>query len=84
MKYTVVYTSLADDLLATIWLNAADRQQVADASDRIQSILKWDAHLQGQAHPNRWRVLAVGSLIATFRVEPADRKVTVLAMFYRP
>jgi hypothetical protein len=84
MKYTVVYTSLADDLLAEIWLHAPNRQQVADASDLIQSSLKQDAHLQGQEHPNGWKVIAVPPLVATFRVSPDDRKVTVLAMFYRP
>jgi hypothetical protein len=35
MKYSVVWRPFAQHQLATIWLRAADRQSVTDASDEI-------------------------------------------------
>ena len=78
MKYSVVNVPLADDQLAEIWLKASDRQVVADAFDRIESSLKNDAHLQGQQHPNGWRVITVAPLAVAFRVSEDDRLVTIV------
>ncbi len=39
MKYTVVWVPAADDALARLWLQAADRQTVSDAADRLEVAL---------------------------------------------
>lgn len=84
MKFTVVATELADDQLARIWLQAPDRQQVADACNRIESLLKNDPHLAGRLHPGGWRVIAEPPVIVSFRVSEDDRLVKILSVAYRP
>jgi hypothetical protein len=39
MKWTVIYRPDAADDLVTIWLNAADRQAIADAANGIDQQL---------------------------------------------
>ena len=53
MKFTVVSTPVADQQLAEIWLQSNDQQAVADASNRIDSLLMHDAELQGRAAARR-------------------------------
>jgi hypothetical protein len=84
MKYTVVNAPVADHQLADIWLKAPDRQNVADAFNRIESLLKHDAHLKGREHPDGWRGLIEPPLAVTFRVSDDDRLVTIMSVFYRP
>ncbi|MEX2176118.1 MAG: hypothetical protein WD872_17280 [Pirellulaceae bacterium] len=84
MKYTVVTTTIADYQLAAIWLYASNRQQVADAFDRLEASLKLDAHLQGRHHPDGWRVTAHSPIVITFRVSEPDRLATILSVHYRP
>jgi hypothetical protein len=84
MKYTVVTTSVADFQLADIWLKSPDRQGVADAFNRIESLLKHDAHLVGRVHPSGWRVLAEPPIVVSFRVSEDDRLVKILSVYYRP
>lgn len=59
MKYTVVNAPIADYQLAKIWVEAIDRQAVADAFDRMETSLKHEPRLQGREHPNGWRVITV-------------------------
>jgi hypothetical protein len=83
MKYTVVTSNIADEQLARLWLSAQDRQSVADAFDHIESMLKHDAHLQGQLHPSGWRVLVEPPVVVSFRVSEADRLVKILSVGFR-
>lgn len=83
MKYTVVTTPVADHQLAEIWMSAADRQLVANTFDRIETMLKCDAHLQGRFHPDGWRVLSLPPLAVTFRVSEEDRLAKILAVYTR-
>jgi plasmid stabilization system protein ParE len=84
MKYTVVTTPLALRQLAEIWLDAADRQRVAEAYNRIESALRHNAHTMGREHPGGWRVIVHPPLVATFRVSEDDRLATIMAVFFRP
>ena len=84
MKYTVVNAPVADHQLATIWLKATDRENVADAFNRIESSLRHNAYSQGRQHPSGWRVVALPPLIVSFKVSEDDRLVTVLSVDYRP
>jgi hypothetical protein len=42
MRYTVVWTKMADGHLANLWIQASDRQAVADAGNRIDVALRED------------------------------------------
>jgi hypothetical protein len=84
MKYTVVTTSVADIQLADLWLRGPDRQGIADAFNRIEAMLKHDAHLLGRMHPDGWRVLAEPPIVVTFRVSEDDRLAKILSVDYRP
>jgi hypothetical protein len=84
MKFTVVTTAVADHQLASIWLEASDPQSVTDAYDRIEAMLKHDAHLAGRLHPSGWRVLAEAPVVVSFRVSEDDRLVKILSVAYRP
>jgi hypothetical protein len=83
MKYTVVSTAVADYQPADLWLRSADRQRVADAFDRIETLLKHDAHQRGREHPDGWRVMAVPPIIVSFRVSEEDCLATILSVSYR-
>jgi hypothetical protein len=83
MKYTVVNAPVADRQLADIWLKAADRESVSDAFHRIESSLKFDAHLQGRQHSSGWRVLTAPPLTVAFRVSEDDRLVRILSVALR-
>jgi hypothetical protein len=83
MKFTVVTTALADDQLARLWLQAADRQRITEAYDRIESLLKHDAHLAGALHPGGWRVIYEPPIVASFRVREDDRLVKDLSVALR-
>jgi hypothetical protein len=82
MKYTVAFSSRAEQQLAQIWLQAIDRQKVTDASIRIEELLRNDAEQRGESRPEGWRILIVGPLAAAFEVSVDDRKVTVLSLRY--
>jgi len=84
MKYTVVTVPVAEHQLADIWLKATNPQLVADAFNRIESLLKHDAHRLGRAHPDGWRGLIIPPLAITFRVSEDDRLATIMSVFYRP
>lgn len=84
MKYSVVWRPFAQHQLATIWLRAADRQSVTDASDEIDRHLRRDADQIGTPDERGWRILVVPPLVATFEVSVADCKATVLAVRYNP
>jgi len=80
MKYTVVYSPFADYQLADLWLRAANQQEVADAANRLEMLLRHDPDQLGKHRPSGWRVLVFPPLIVTFDVSPDDRKVTVLSI----
>jgi len=84
MKYTVVYTPLADLQLADIWMHCSDRQAVTEASHEIDRHLSRDADQIGKPDANGWRVLIEAPLVVSFRVSPDDRLVSVLSVRYRP
>ena len=84
MIYTVVFSFLADHQLADIWLRTTNQQEVTDASNYIEQLLKHNPEQCGELRPNGWRILVVGPLAATFEVSEADRKVTILSIRYNP
>jgi hypothetical protein len=81
MKYTVIWIKSARALLAQVWLDAPNRQAVADAADRIDQILKHDPEIKGESRENYRRVLFEAPLGDVFKVEPLDRMVFVTAVW---
>jgi hypothetical protein len=73
----VVWLPPARDELAELWIQASDRQGVADAANAIDRQLRKNADTQGQPFFGR-RVLLVSPLSVTFAVSLADRTVTVM------
>jgi len=49
MKYTVVWTTSARNELNEIWVKATDKRAVTDASNRVETLLKYDADKKGEA-----------------------------------
>ncbi len=50
MKYTVVWLKAAQDLLATIWLNSANRQDITcDAANVIDAQLRVDPYAYSES-----------------------------------
>jgi hypothetical protein len=84
MKYTVVTTAIADFQLAKIWVDAADRQSVTDAYDRLESLLRQNASSRGRLHPGGWRVISEPPITLSFSVSEDDRLVKILSVGYRP
>ena len=78
MKYTVVWTRNAEDLLAQVWLNASNRQEVRRATDEIDLLLHDDPELQGESRPNGRRMLLNNPVGVVYQVKPDDRVVEVL------
>jgi len=77
MRYTVTWLSAALDELMRLWTQAADRQAVTDAANRIDRVLAVDPERQGRPLGSQ-RVLVEPPLVVTFQVIPDDRMVRVL------
>lgn len=84
MKYTVVFSPFADYQLADIWLRAKNRQQIANASNEIETMLRRGADQLGLPRRNGRRVIVKPPLVFTFEVSMEDRLVTVLSIRYLP
>jgi plasmid stabilization system protein ParE len=77
MKYTVTWLPSAEDQLADIWNNALDQQAVADASNRIDQILRHNPETKG-CPIDDMRFLNASPLTVLFKVSPDDRVVSVV------
>jgi hypothetical protein len=77
MRYTVVWLKNAEDQLTRIWAGAADRQSVADASDRIDKELANDAPKKGSPL-GVFRTLTGDPLAVLFHADPGDCMVRVM------
>jgi hypothetical protein len=80
IRYTVLWSAQAEDDLAALWLRAAQRHEIAQATDHLDSDLQTDAHRKGVIHPHNLRAISRASVTLFFRVDEADRKVFVEAV----
>jgi hypothetical protein len=78
MKYTVVWLPGAEQELADLWLDSAERADVTDASNRIDRLLRDDPERWGESREDDQRVLFVAPLGVLFRVKPPDCLVEVI------
>jgi hypothetical protein len=79
MKYTVHWTPSAEQELADIWMNAADRAAVTSASHTIDRLLAWNPDKRGAARFDTVRTLTVPPLGVDFEVVDQDLIVWVLS-----
>jgi mRNA-degrading endonuclease RelE of RelBE toxin-antitoxin system len=77
MRYTVVWRQMAENQLASIWLQASDPHAVQQASDRIDHLLRNSSFARGNDRAGLYE-LTVSPLRVLFAVSPDDRIVTVL------
>jgi hypothetical protein len=78
MKFIVLWSDEAEARLANAWLLAADRKRVSDAADRIDAMLRVDAHQVGESRAARRRIIHESPLGVVFSVDEDNRKVLVL------
>ncbi len=78
MNYTVLWSEIAEEELADIWLNASDPEVITQASHLIDRQLRRDPDQVGESRPNNRRILLVSPLGVSFQVIEDDRKVEVL------
>ena len=79
MKYTVLWEKFAENQLMRIWTRATDQQEVADASDRIDRDLAYDADKKG-IPIGIFRKYTDEPLAVLFCVDPGDCKVHVISV----
>ena len=80
MSFTVLWRPLAEQQLARLWTNAADRKDVAWAADSIDSWLRFDPASKGESRSGRTRIFFEPPLVVLFQVNEADRTVYVTAV----
>jgi len=80
MKYTVVWTTTAENELGELWLQSADRQSVSDAANRLEVELKRDPTGSSIVLSEKYREIYLKPLLMVFSVSEADRKVTVASV----
>jgi hypothetical protein len=81
MSYTVVWLPVAENQLARLWTNFADRQAIADAADALDDLLRSDPHGQGESRYGDVRIMFVPPLAALFEIREPDRLVRVLKVW---
>jgi hypothetical protein len=83
MRYTVVWTNMARGHLANLWVQATDRQMVADAADRIDVALRDDP--DAKARPfGKFFVYEDQPLAVLLEIDPGDRMVRVFSVKRSP
>jgi len=80
IRYTVLWGQAAEAELATIWCDCPNRQDVNNATNRIDGELREDAHQKGFTLPRNLKSFSSPPLTVCFRVDEADRKVFVEAV----
>ncbi len=81
MKFTVVWIPTAKNELATLWINAKNRNRIRLAADKIDSLLKWDPDSLGESRREGVRILLVPPLAVEFEVHEEDCIVNVIAVW---
>ncbi len=83
MPYTVTWLPDAQNELARLWMQAADRQVVSAASNRIDQLLARVPLSVGTAQGSDYR-LVVGPLEVVYTVSPPDCLVEVIYIALLP
>jgi plasmid stabilization system protein ParE len=81
MKYRVFWTPDAENDLATLWIDAANRDEVSRVADQIDRLLHEDAHLQGESRDENSRVLFALPFVVEFAVVESAQDVYVVGIW---
>lgn len=81
MKYTVLWLPDVERELTEIWLASADRDEISDATSRIESLLRLRPIKEGESRDMNQRILFVAPLAVTYEVREADRLVQVTSIW---
>jgi hypothetical protein len=76
MKFSITWTPSARSQLVNLWVQAADRQAITDAADRIDQELSRDPEQKGIEWPP-YRVYFEEPLAVLFKVVPDDKRVWI-------
>ena len=79
MRYTVVWVPAAEQTLANIWNHAADKDDITDATYRIDTALANDPETKGKPFRQFW-VRNEPPLAVLYEIIPDDRMVRVLTV----
>ena len=80
MRYTVTWDDEAEDELAAIWNNAADKDAVTAASNTIEYKLKYAPADQGESRDGVTRIYVEKPLVVVYEIREADRIVNVVSI----
>ncbi len=81
MRYTVITTPAVRRDLARIWANAADKQAVTDASNRIDRELRIDPETKGVPFFGDW-LRHDPPLSVVYTLSPDDRTVVIHQLWH--
>jgi hypothetical protein len=81
MRFTVLWTRDAENDLAALWLDAADRSVIASAVATIDGLLKVEPLACGESREGPLRIMFVPPLGIDFEVLDDDRIVYVHAVW---
>jgi hypothetical protein len=86
MRYTVLWTPMAEQDLAELWLDSADREAIRSAADTLDRLLSVDAQVRGESRYESLRVVHAVPLGVDIDVDEENRMVWVLRVwrFARP
>ncbi len=81
MKYTVVWHPKAEEELAAIWVDAADRGLIVRAAETLDRELSVNPLEAGESRSHSLRITYSLPLGIRFEISEDDRLVTVLAVW---
>lgn len=83
VNYTVIWQPVAENQLATAWVDATDRWAVTRAGHHVDALLGVDPAAQGESRGQGRRVVFVPPLVVTFEIIEDDRQVRILRVRLR-
>jgi hypothetical protein len=81
MTYTVTWSRSAQNDLAELWTESADRALIAETADAIDAILKRDPYRFSESRSGNSRVMLMPPLAVAFDVSEDDRLVSVWSVW---
>ena len=80
IRYTVLWSSQAEDELADLWTHPSRRSEITAATDYLDFELQSDAQDKGFTLPLGLKAISRSLITLYFRVDEGDRKVFVEAI----
>jgi plasmid stabilization system protein ParE len=80
MKYTVVWSPVAESDLAKLWMASSQPASIADAANLLDRALADSADTLGESRSGGRRIAFCVPLVIDFEFEESDRMAYVLAV----